>query len=134
MPLSASPAACTSSSVTAIVTDDGLLVRLAGSVTRRDLPALRRALLRRVPPPLVLVDAGRVDSIDDTALAALLAAAAWSDDCGGRLLFSTLSPAVAEAVAELDPRAALPLLPTPAAPAENVRALRALSSEVRVVA
>ena len=127
-------AARTSAAVSVLETDDGLLVRLSGALTARDVPALRRALLRPGPPALVVVDAGRVRSVDDAALATLLAATVWTADGGGRLLFSTLSTALAAAVAELDPRAAVPLLPAPVPPAANVRALRPISSEIRVVA
>src|SRR4051794_9530568 len=51
-------------SVTAVATGDGLVVRLTGSLTSRNVPALRTLLLAADTPLQVVVDAACVTAAD----------------------------------------------------------------------
>ncbi len=93
--------------------DDGLVVRLSGSLNVDALADLRGALLRERPQGCddVVVDAGLVTEIHEHALAVLIAATDWTRETGGRLRFAAISPSILETadafdVAELLPRLA----------------------------
>jgi anti-anti-sigma regulatory factor len=83
---------------------DGKLVRLAGQLADGALVGLRLALLSPLPDGCrdVVVDAGDVEAIDDTAVAILVAAREWSAIYGARLLLSRSAPALDRALDELD--------------------------------
>lgn len=89
---------------------DGLLVRLGGTLTMSDLPELRDALLTPLDEGCrdVVVDAGEVISIDDEAVAVLLAARLWAEDQGARMLLSRTAPALEATLEELAITGALP--------------------------
>jgi anti-anti-sigma factor len=100
---------------------DGKLVRLTGSLNGAQLPALREALLSPLDETCrdVIVDAGDVTSVDDDALAVLLAARVWADDNGARMLLSRSAPPLEATLEELAISGALPrlsALPAPALP------------------
>jgi hypothetical protein len=69
---------------------DGMIVRLSGSVTHDQLPALRLALLTPLPESCrdVVVDAGDLLEVADPAVAVLLAARDWAESHGARFLLS----------------------------------------------
>jgi anti-anti-sigma regulatory factor len=96
---------------------DGVVVRLAGAFGSDDADRLRGALLRPRPAACrdVLVDAGAVTQLDDTALAVLVAAPDWADQTGGQLSFTRLSEPIRTAAAELGIMRLMPLLPPPGA-------------------
>jgi anti-anti-sigma regulatory factor len=58
----------------------------------------------------VVVDAGDVTSIDDDALAVLLAARIWAEDHGARMMLSRTAPALESTLEELAITGALPRL------------------------
>lgn len=91
---------------------DGRLVRLSGTLSQADVPALRFALLTPLPDGCrdVVVDAGAVHDIDDDALAVLLAAPVWVDSCGGRLRVSRSSVVLDAVLATLGLEQMLPRL------------------------
>ena len=94
---------------------DGLVVRLAGALGAAEANLLRETLLRPRPAACrdVLVDAGRVDAIDDEPLAVLATASRWADDSGCRLSFTRLSDAVIVAADAIGVLPRLPLLGPP---------------------
>jgi anti-anti-sigma factor len=102
----------TEPTVTAVLTGDGLLVRLSGALDVVSAPALRAALLgvRPVGCDDVVVDAGDVTAVDDSALAVLLAAGTWVVDTGGRLSFVRMSSTLRREVAQLGLERLLPML------------------------
>jgi anti-anti-sigma regulatory factor len=89
---------------------DGLLVRLGGTLTSSELPQMRSALLAPLEDGCrdVVVDAGEVTSINDEALAILLAARIWAEDHGARMLLSRTAPALESTLEELAITGALP--------------------------
>ena len=91
---------------------DGLLVRLGGTLTTAELPELRGALLAPLDEGCrdVVVDAGELTSINDDALAVLLAARVWAEDHGARMLLSRTAPALESTLEELAITGALPRL------------------------
>ena len=105
-------AANVTSDVSTIVTEDGILVRLAGPLDADSAPQLRTALLSTRPAGCddVIIDAGGVTTVDDDALAVLLAAGAWAVDTGARLGFSRMSDCLREEISMLDISMLLPML------------------------
>lgn len=91
-------------SVNCVHLADGKLVQLSGHVGQAELPALRLALLTPLFQDCrdVVVDAGEVESIDDDAIAVLVAADEWATYAGARLLLSRAAPVVEHALIELD--------------------------------
>ena len=83
---------------------DGKLVQLSGRIGHAELPALRLALLTPMFDDChdVVIDAGEVVAIDDDAIAVLMAAEEWASYAGARLLLSRVSPALEQALDELD--------------------------------
>ncbi|MDX6221613.1 MAG: anti-sigma factor antagonist [Frankiales bacterium] len=104
--------AAQSSTVVATHTVDGVLVRLDGAFDADSAPALRTALLSVRPAGCddVIIDAGGVTTVDDDALAVLLAAGAWAIDTGARLGFSRMSDCLRAEIASLDISMLLPML------------------------
>jgi anti-anti-sigma regulatory factor len=96
---------------------DGLVVRLAGAFGTSEASLLREALLRPRPAACndILVDAGGVQSIDDEALAVLVAAPAWAASTGGQLSFTRLSGALVAAADGLGVLTRMPVLAPPGA-------------------
>jgi anti-anti-sigma regulatory factor len=93
---------------------DGLLVRLGGTLTTSELPELRGALLSPLEDGCrdVVVDAGELTSINDEALAILLAARIWAEDHGARMMLSRTAPALESTLEELAITGALPRMST----------------------
>ena len=91
---------------------DGMLVRLGGTLSGHQLPQLRDALLTPLDEGCrdVVVDAGDVTSIDDDAIAVLLAARLWAEDHGARMMLSRSAPALESTLEELAITGALPRL------------------------
>ena len=83
---------------------DGKLVRLAGHLGEPELPALRLALLMPMADECrdLVIDAGDIESIDDSAVAILIAAREWADSHGVRLRLSRSSLTFDLALVELD--------------------------------
>ena len=110
--------------VATVYTEDGVLVRLDGALDGSCVDQLGRALLTTRPYGCddVIIDGGGVTSVDEDALAVLLAAGAWAVDTGARLGFSRMSDVLRDEVATLDISMLLPML----APAgeRTVRPLR----------
>ena len=102
----------TEPTVIAVVTGDGLLVRLSGALDDASVPALRAALLGVRPASCddVIVDAGDVEAVDESAFAVLLAAGTWVADTGGRLSFVRMSQTLRREVAQLGLERLLPML------------------------
>src|SRR4051794_23390735 len=94
---------------------DGKLVRLSGTLGEAELSRLRLALLAPLAEDChdVVVDAGEVEVVDDEAVAILLAARDWAEECGARMLLSRCGPALEKVLAELDMTDALPRLGAP---------------------
>ncbi|MDX6286566.1 MAG: anti-sigma factor antagonist [Frankiales bacterium] len=94
---------------------DGLVVRLAGAFGTGDAGLLREALLRPRPAACndILVDAGAVQSINDDALAVLVAAPAWAAATGGQLSFTRMSDELMTAAISLGVLARMPVLAAP---------------------
>ena len=86
------------------VNEDCMVVRLSGDLDEGVAPLMRAALLHPRPAgcSLVVVDAELVRSADETALAVLLAAGAWTVQTGGWLAFSRTSDELAEELERLD--------------------------------
>lgn len=96
-----------------IMLDDGMVVRLSGALDTADsLVALRAALLTPRPQGVrdVVVDAGAVSSVSDSAVAILWAALAWAESTDGKLRFSRMSPALTETLDEMGLSGELPSL------------------------
>jgi anti-anti-sigma regulatory factor len=91
---------------------DGMLVRLGGTLSGRQLPELRDALLAPLEEGCrdVVVDAGEVTAINDEAIAVLLAARVWAEDHGARMMLSRSAPALESTLEELEITGALPRL------------------------
>ena len=91
---------------------DGKLVQLSGRLGPSELPALRLALLTPLFDDCrdVVIDAGEVESVDDEAIAVLVAAEEWATYAGARLLLSRSAPAVEQALADLDMADRIPRL------------------------
>lgn len=102
----------TSSSIDATYLEDGVLVRLDGALDADCAPQLRTALLSLRPAGCddVVIDAGGVTTVDDNALAVLLAAGAWAVDTGARLGFSRMSDCLRAEISMLDISMLLPML------------------------
>jgi anti-anti-sigma regulatory factor len=98
--------------VAAMYTEDGVLVRLGGALDASSATQLRSALLSTRPAGCddVIIDAGGVTTVDDDALAVLLAAGAWAVDTGARLGFSRMSDCLRDEIAMLDISMLLPML------------------------
>jgi anti-anti-sigma regulatory factor len=98
--------------ITTVLTDDGMVVQLSGALGSDALPSLRQALLVTRPAGCddVVIDADGVTSIDENALAVLLAAGAWAVDTGARLGFSRMSETLRTEIAFLDISMLLPML------------------------
>jgi anti-anti-sigma regulatory factor len=93
----------TTGTVNCVHLADGKLVQLSGRLGRSELPALRLALLTPLFDDCrdVVIDAGEVESVDDEAIAVLVAAEEWATYAGARLLLSRVAPAVEQALADL---------------------------------
>jgi anti-anti-sigma regulatory factor len=98
--------------VATIYTEDGLLVRLDGALDGSCAGQLSKALLTTRPYGCddVIIDGGGVTSVDDEALAILMAAGAWAVDTGARLGFSRMSDCLRTEVETLDISMLLPML------------------------
>ena len=94
----------TTGTVNCVHLADGKLVQLSGRLGRAELPALRLALLTPLFDDChdIVIDAGEVVSVDDEAIAVLVAAEEWATYAGARLLLSRSAPAVEQALAALD--------------------------------
>jgi anti-anti-sigma regulatory factor len=95
--------------------DDGLVVRLGGSLDADSLTDLRDALLVDRPEGCddVMVDAAQVTEVHERALAVLIAAGEWAEQTGGRLRFAAISGALVETAEYFDVADLLPRLPAP---------------------
>lgn len=102
----------TAVAVSSLVTDDGVLVRLGGTLDAGSRPELRASLLRTRPAGRadVIIDAGDVVAVDDHVLAVLLAVGAWARETGTRLSFSRMSDPLRREVDALGCAALLPML------------------------
>jgi anti-anti-sigma regulatory factor len=98
--------------VATIYTEDGVLVRLDGALDASCVTQLGRALLTTRPYGCddVVIDGGGVTSVDEEALAILMAAGAWAVDTGARLGFSRMSDCLRDEVDTLDIAMLLPML------------------------
>src|SRR3954453_18404388 len=98
--------------VSTVVTEDGMLIQLNGSLGHDSLPALRSALLSTPPAGCddVIIDANGVTNVEDEALGVLLAAGAWAVDTGARLGFSRMSDSLRSEISFLDISMLLPML------------------------
>jgi anti-anti-sigma regulatory factor len=96
---------------------DGIVVRLAGAFGTGEAGLLREALLRPRPAACndILVDAGGIQSIDDDALAVLVAASAWASTTGGQLSFTRMSDELVAAANGLGVLRRMPVLAPPGA-------------------
>lgn len=104
---------------------DGVVVQLGGMLTDDNLPELRDALLSPFAANCrdVVVDAGEVEDVTESALAVLVAAKDWAEHNGRRFFVSRLSPLVRAALEvcevslpELGPRPGLTTATTIPAP------------------
>jgi len=95
---------------------DGVVVQLGGTLTDDNLPELRDALLSPFPASCrdVVVDAGEVEDVTESALAVLVAAKDWAQGNGRRFFVSRLSPLVRAALKVCE--VSLPELGGPLAP------------------
>jgi anti-anti-sigma regulatory factor len=102
-------------SVSTTCLDDGLVVRLSGSLDVDSLADLRAALLVDRPEGCndVMVDAAQVTEVHERALAVLIAAGEWAEQTGGRLRFAAISGALVETAEYFDVADLLPRLPAP---------------------
>jgi anti-anti-sigma factor len=100
------------SSADATYTADGVFVRIAGELDAQSLPQLRSTLLRNRPDHCrdVIIDAGAVTYVDDSALAVLVAAGAWAANSGATISYSRMSATLRDEVDALDLAAAMPML------------------------
>lgn len=73
---------------------DGMVVQLGGMLTDDNLPELRGALLSPFVSSCrdVVVDAGEVADVTESALAVLVAARDWAEHHGRRFFMSRMSP------------------------------------------
>jgi ABC-type transporter Mla MlaB component len=105
----ASPTACIT------VERDGseVTVRLAGQMTGAAVPVLRAALLRALPIPCtrLQIDAEQVESIDQDALAVLLAAVPWALASGAEFGYQTCPTWLRAFALSEDILAMFPMLP-----------------------
>jgi anti-anti-sigma regulatory factor len=94
----------TTGSVNCVHLADGKLVQLSGRLGHAELPALRLALLTPLFDDChdIVVDAGEVESVDDEAIAVLVAAQEWATYAGARFLLSRATPAFEQALIDLD--------------------------------
>jgi anti-anti-sigma regulatory factor len=74
------PAACPTACIAVERHGSEVTVRLSGRLTGAAVPVLRAALLRALPMPCtrLQIDAGDVETLDQDALAVLLAAVPWA--------------------------------------------------------
>jgi anti-anti-sigma regulatory factor len=79
---------------------DGVVVQLGGTLTDDNLPELRDALLSPFGASCrdVVVDAGEVEDVTESALAVLVAARDWAEHNGRRFFVSRMSPLVRSAL------------------------------------
>jgi anti-anti-sigma regulatory factor len=93
----------TTGTVDVLTLADGLVVRLAGAFGTGEAALLREALLRPRPAACndILVDAGDVRSIDDDALAVLVAAPVWAATTGGQFAYTRMSGELLDAATGL---------------------------------
>src|SRR3954447_3130767 len=100
------------SSADATYTADGMFVRLAGELDSQSLSQLRSTLLRTRPEACkdLIIDAGAVTYVDDSALAVLVAASAWAASSGATVSYSRMSETLRTEVRALDLDAAMPML------------------------
>ena len=100
------------SSADATYTADGMFVRIAGELDGQSLSQLRSSLLRTRPAVCrdVIVDAGAVTYVDDSALAVLVAASAWAADSGATVSYSRMSDSLRHEVDALGLDTAMPML------------------------
>lgn len=79
---------------------DGIVVQLGGMLTDDNLPELRAALLSPFVSSCrdVVVDAGEVVDVTESALAVLVAAKDWAEHNGRRFFVSRMSPLVRAAL------------------------------------
>jgi anti-anti-sigma factor len=100
------------SSVRAYHLEDGLVVRLSGVLDGQAVPDLRQQLLTPLPENCqdVLVDAGAVETLDDEALAVLVAGSTWARAAGARFALSSVSTSVAQQIEALELAEELPSL------------------------
>jgi anti-anti-sigma regulatory factor len=89
---------------------DGVLVQLTGSLTSEHVPALREALLSPFAESCrdVVIDAGEVKDVTESALAVLVASREWAELSGRRLLVSRMSVELDQLLGELDLADTLP--------------------------
>jgi anti-anti-sigma regulatory factor len=80
---------------------DGMIVQLAGALSREHVAELRATLLAPLPADCrdVVIDAGDVSDCDFDALAVVFAAWAWVEEKGSRFLLSRTSDAFDAALA-----------------------------------
>ncbi|MCU1675324.1 MAG: anti-sigma-factor antagonist [Frankiales bacterium] len=100
------------SSADATFTADGMFVRIAGELDGQSLSQLRSSLLRTRPAASsdVIVDAGAVTYVNDSALAVLVAASAWAANSGAAISYSRMSDALRTEVEALGLETAMPML------------------------
>ena len=114
----ASPIACIT------VDRDGseVTVRLAGQMTGAAVPVLRAALLRALPIPCtrLQIDAAQVETIDQDALAVLLAAVPWALAAGADFGYQSCPAWLRAFALTEDILAMFPLLTTRAAATASV--------------
>src|SRR5579875_3247227 len=106
----------TSTSVQRVTLADGMLVRLDGElVDDAAVDNLREALLRPLPAGCkdVIVDAGNVTAVNDSAIAVLLAGSDWARSARRRFALSNSSPALDEALRVVRMEDELPRLGRP---------------------
>ena len=79
---------------------DGVVVQLGGTLTDDNLPELRAALLSPFGASCqdVVVDAGEVEDVTESALAVLVAAKDWAEQNGRRFFVSRMSALVSRAL------------------------------------
>jgi anti-anti-sigma regulatory factor len=79
---------------------DGIVVQLGGMLSDDNLPELREALLSPFVSSCrdVVVDAGEVEDVTESALAVLVAANDWAQHNGRRFFVSRMSPLVRAAL------------------------------------
>jgi anti-anti-sigma regulatory factor len=101
-----------------ILLEDGMVVRLSGGLdTEEALVALRAALLTPRPEGVrdVVVDAGQVTAVSDSAVAVLWAALAWAESTDRRMRFCGMSAPLTRTLEELGLSDELPRLDRSAA-------------------
>lgn len=105
----ASPTAC----ITVERNGSEVTVRLAGQMTGAAVPVLRAALLRALPIPCtrLQIDAAQVESIDQDALAVLLAAVPWALASGAEFGYESCPTWLRAFALSEDILAMFPMLP-----------------------